>query len=522
MSGNRAQEAVQLQQMFARAVTLHQEGDLEGAARVYRKLAERVQDHPDVLLAWGTLEGQRGNNKQATTLLERAVRLAPENPQAHGAYGNVLLQLNRPTQAVAAYDRALRLDPNRAQIHYNRGFALAKMQRFAEALASYQHALMRDRGHADAAYGIGNVLMRLNRYREASDAFERATDISPSRADLWNNRGNALQNEGRTTEALYAYGRARVLAGDNAYFVVNESQCRLLIGDYATAWPMYEWRWQLPNVAHLVRKFEQRQWDGRESLSGKTILLHAEQGFGDTLQFCRYAPLVAGRGGRVVLEVQAQLVSLLTGMTGAHQVLARGDTTPTFDVHCPLLSLPLAFGTTLENIPAHIPYLQAPAERALAWRERLGPKTKPRVGVVWAGSGSIENDQRSLRLADFARACDAEMEFFGLQKEVRAADRDELARHPHIRNLELGDFADTAGVIENLDLVLTVDTAVAHLAGALGKPVWLLLAFAPTWRWLLGRDDSPWYPTARLFRQPEPGNWQEPLGRARAALRELC
>jgi tetratricopeptide (TPR) repeat protein len=520
MSANRVQEAAQLQQMFARAVSLHQQGDLDGAARVYRKLEERVQDHPDVLLAWGTLEGQRGNDKQAATLLERAVRFAPENPQAHGAYGNVLLQLNRPTQAVAAYDRALRLDPDRAQIHYNRGLALAKMQRFAEALASYEHAMIRDRGHADAAYGIGNVLMRLNRYREASDAFERATNISPSRADLWNNRGNALQNEGRTTEALYAYGRARFLAGDNAYFVVNESQCRLLIGDYVTAWPMYESRWQLPNVAHLARAFEQPQWNGAP-LAGKTILLHAEQGFGDTLQFCRYVQLVAERGGRVVLEVQAQLVSLLGGMAGAHQVLARGDDLPGFDVHCPLLSLPMAFGTTLESIPAPVPYLRAPADRAAAWADRFGPKARPRVGVVWAGSGSIDNDQRSLQLADFARACDADVEFVGLQKEVRTGDREELARHPHIRNLELGDFADTAGAIEQLDLVLTVDTAVAHLAGALGKPVWILLAFAPTWRWLLGRDDSPWYPTARLFRQPEPGNWHEPLARVRAALGEL-
>ena len=521
MSANRAHEAAQLQQMFARAVTLHQQGELEDAARVYRKLAERVQDHPDVLLAWGTLEGQRGNDKQAAALLERAVRFAPGNAQAHGAYGNVLLQLGRPAHAVAAYDRALRLDPTRAQIHYNRGLALAKMQRFAEAAASYEQALVRDQNHADAAYGIGNVLLRLNLYHEASSAFERATNLAPLRADLWNNRGNALQNEGRTTEALHAYGIARSLAGDNSYFVVNEAQCRLLMGDYANAWPMYESRWQLSNVAHLARKFEQPQWNGTESLAGKSILLHAEQGFGDTLQFCRYAPLVANRGGRVVLEVQPQLVSLLTGMTGVHQVLARGDTLPAFDVHCPLLSLPLAFGTTLENIPAQVPYLRAQPEQVLAWRERLGPKTKPRVGVVWAGSGSIDNDQRSLKLADFARACDAEVEFFGLQKEVRATDREELARHPHIENLALGDFADTAGVIENLDLVMTVDTAVAHLAGALGKPVWLLLAFAPTWRWLLGRDDSPWYPTARLFRQPEPGDWQEPLGRARAALREL-
>lgn len=521
MSANRAQEAAQLHQMFARAVTLHQQGDLEGAARVYRDLSKRVPDHPDVLLAWGTLEGQRGNDKQAATLLVRAVRLAPGNAQAYGAYGNALMQLGRPQQAVAAYDRALRLDPGRTQVHYNRGVALAEMQRLEDALASFQQALARDPGHADAAYGVGNVLMRMHRYQQASDAFARATDIAPSRADLWNNRGNALQEQGRTAEALAAYGKAYSLAGDNPLFSINDALCRLLIGDYATGWPMYESRWQLPNVAHLARTFEQPQWNGQDPLSGKTILLHAEQGFGDTLQFCRYAPIVAERGARVVLEVQPPLVSLLSEMPGLHQIVARGDALPPFDLHCPLLSLPLAFGTTLASIPAHVPYLQAPADSASAWRERLGTKTRPRVGVVWAGSGTIDNDQRSLKLADFARACDADVEFVGLQKEVRAADRDELEHHPHIRNVELGDFADTAAIMEQLDLVLTVDTAAAHLAGALGKPVWVLLSYAPTWRWLLGRDDSPWYPTARLFRQPEPGNWQDPLARVRAALGEL-
>lgn len=521
MSTNGAQEGARLQQMFARAVALHQQGDLASAVRIYRKLSERVPDHPDVLLAWGTLEGQRGNAKQAATLLERAVRFAPRNAQALGAYGNALMQLGRAEQAVAAYDRALRLEPGRTQIHYNRGIALAELQRPEDALASYQQALARNPNHADAAYGVGNVLMRMHRYSEAADAFARATDIAPLRADPWNNRGNALQEQGRTAEALAAYGTAYSLAGDNPLFRTNDALCRLLMGDYAAAWPLYESRWQLPNVAHLARTFEQPQWSGTEPLAGKTILLHAEQGFGDTLQFCRYAPLVAQRGARVVLEVQPQLASLFSGMDGIDQVVARGDALPAFDVHCPLLSLPLAFGTTLESIPAQVPYLRAPADRVSAWRQRLGPKTKPRVGVVWAGSRSIDNDQRSLRLDDFARACDADVEFLGLQKEVRPTDAKELARHPHIRNLELGDFADTAGVLENLDVVLTVDTAAAHLAGALGRPVWILLPFAPTWRWLLGRDDSPWYPTARLFRQPEPGDWKEPLARARAALREL-
>lgn len=521
MSANRFQEGAQLQQMFARAVALHQQGDLEGAVRIYRKLSERVPDHPDVVLAWGTLEGQRGNAKQAAALLERAVRFAPGNAQAHGAFGNALMQLGRAERAVAAYDRALRLDPGRTQVFYNRGIALAELQRLEDALASYQQALARDPGHADAAYGVANALMRMHRYSEASDAFARATDIAPLRADLWNNRGNALQEQGRTAEALAAYGKAYALAGDNPLFRINDALCRLLMGDYAAAWPLYESRWQLPNVVHLARKFEQPQWNGKEPLAGKIILLHAEQGFGDTLQFCRYVPLVAEQGARVVLELQPQLVSLFAGMTGVHQVLARGDVLPAFDVHCPLLTLPLAFGTTLASVPAQVPYLRAPADRVVAWRKRFGPKTKPRVGVVWAGSGSIKNDQRSLQLADLASACDAEVEFVGLQKEVRPTDREELARHAHIRNLELGDFADTAGVVDNLDVVLTVDTAVAHLAGALGRPVWILLPFAPTWRWLLGRDDSPWYPTARLFRQLEPGNWQEPLARAQAALREL-
>lgn len=514
-------DAAQLQRMFAQAVALHERGDLEGAARLYRKLAEAVPDHPDVLRAWGTLEGQRGHGKQAAALLACALRFAPPDAQTYGAYGNALVQIGSIDQAIAAYDRALALDPNRSQVHYNRGLALAEANRLEDALVSYGRALTLDPRHADAAYGRGNVLMRLHRYREAGEAFAQATEIDPTRPDLWNNRANALQEQGRNDEALAAYAKARSIAGDNGILVTNEALCRLLMGDYAGGWRLYESRWRLPIVAHLVRTFAQPQWQGTESLAGKTILLHAEQGFGDTLQFCRYIPLVAERGAHVVVEVQPQLRSLLTGMNGAHTVVARGEPLPAFDIHCPMLSLPLAFGTTLQTIPARIPYLQAPDAAVAVWQQRLGRRTKPRVGVVWSGSGSVQNDQRSLPFEDFARACDADVEFFGLQKDVRPADQTALQQYPHIRNLDLGDFGDTAAVIAQLDVVLTVDTAVAHLAGALGKPVWILLPFAPTWRWLLSRDDSPWYPTARLFRQPEPGNWSAPLSRVREALRAL-
>jgi hypothetical protein len=302
----------------------------------------------------------------------------------------------------------------------------------------------------------------------------------------------------------------------------NRGLLHLQQGRYAEGWPGYEWRWQ---VAHLSvsrqrRPFSQPLWLGREDLAGKTILLHAEQGLGDTLQFCRYADMVAARGARVILEVPPALLELMRTLAGPAEVLARGAALPPFDVHCPLMSLPLAFGTTLATVPAPASYLRADAAKAAAWDGLLGPGDRLRVGVAWRGSQAHkDDDRRSIDFAVFAGALSPACEFVSLQDRHRPEDAALLAASP-VRDYgsRLADFSDTAALCAAVDLVITVDTSIAHLAGALGKPVWILLAANADWRWLLGRTDSPWYPSARLIRQQPGESWAAVLADVRAGL----
>jgi Glycosyltransferase family 9 (heptosyltransferase) len=299
---------------------------------------------------------------------------------------------------------------------------------------------------------------------------------------------------------------------------------RLLIGDFDRGWVKYEWRWKTESLALPKRNFSQPLWLGAEALDGKAILLHSDQGFGDTIQFCRYVPLVAERGARVILEVPRPLRELMSTLTGAEQIVSSGNPLPDFDMHCPLLSLPLAFGPQLETIPAATPYLRASSQSLMNWDTRLGSKHHRRIGLVWSGSPTHKNDQnRSIRLSSLLSLLDIEATFVSLQKDVRDDDVTILKNRSDL--LHFGDalenFSDTAALISNLDVVISVDTSVAHLAGALAKPVWVLLPFVPDWRWLLDRNDSPWYPTARLFRQDDARAWDNVIARVHAALYEL-
>jgi hypothetical protein len=300
----------------------------------------------------------------------------------------------------------------------------------------------------------------------------------------------------------------------DGYF--NKALPYLLKGDYETGWREYEWRWRRWKEENFTSKrdFTQRLWFGQTAIEGKTILLHAEQGFGDTIQFCRYAPLVAGRGARVLLEVPAQLKDLMVSLAGVAEIVAGQDKPPVFDLHCPLLSLPLALGTRLESIPAQVPYFTVPPESLRKWTSAVGPKRSLRIGLVWSGGSGHKGDAiRSISLRSLLPLADLDAELVSLQKEVRGDDGAEGAR----RYLNFGDevntFADTAAVIANLNLVISVDTSVAHLAGALAKPVWILLPFLPDFRWLLDREDSPRYPTVRLYRQQAPDDWSGVISR---------
>jgi tetratricopeptide (TPR) repeat protein len=445
----------------------------------------------------------------ALASLDRAIGLKESLAEAHNNRGNVLQRLRRFGEALAGYDRAVELAPDSAPAHNNRGNVLLELKRYEEAVKSFDRALALNGEFGEAHYNRGNALRQLGLNVEALASYERAAGIDANEADVWNNRGLVLHELRRLDEALASYERAIRLEPEHADAHWNRGLTLLLLGDFAAGWPEYEWRWRRAQVKGVAPERAGPLWLGDGELRGKTILLHAEQGLGDTIQFCRYVPRVAALGAQVVLEVQPALMPLLGDLPGVTLLAGRGDALPAYDCHCPLLSLPLAFGSGLADL-AGAPYLRAAADRSAAWQSMLGERRAPRVGIVWSGSIGHQNDRnRSIPFADYQQIFQKGVSYFCLQKDVRPADRAVLAKRPEIGTFEteLRDFADTAALIMQLDLVITVDTSVAHLAGALGKEAWILLPFMPDWRWLLDRADSPWYDSVRLFRQPGAGDW---------------
>ncbi len=470
---------------------------------------------------------------EALAACDRAVALQPDYAEAHANRANTLTALRRYDEALEACGRALALAPDYADALCYRGNALHGLQRFDEAVASFDRALALRPAHAGAHCNRGATLHALRRYDEALAACDRCIALQPDHAQAHCNRGVTLQDLMRCDEALASYDGALASRPDFAAAHNNAALCRLLVGDYERGWREHEWRWQTDQLADESRNFPQPLWLGSGELAGKTILLHAEQGFGDTLQFCRYVPLVAAHGARVILEVQRPLRELMRSLDGAAQVISRGEPPPAFDLHCPLLSLPLALRTRLDTIPARTPYLAAPEDKARAWHDRFAGHEKRRIGLVWAGNPRKElpgcnriDAQRSMEFAQLAPLLEVPgCDFYSLQKGGDAAGqlRDSALRQRVVDwTDDLHDFSDTAALIENLDLVIAVDTAVAHLAGALNKPFWLLNRYNTCWRWLLDREDSPWYPTARLFRQDAARRWDGVVVRVCAALRDTA
>jgi len=463
---------------------------------------------------------------EALASFDHALALRPDNVEALGSRGVTLHMLRRFDEALASYDRALALRPDNAEVHSNRSVTLFELKRFAEALASCDRALALQPDYPEALSSRGNALSVLKRFDEASANYDRALALRPDYAEAHTGLGVTLHALKRFDDELRCYERALAVRPDFVEAHYNGALCRLLIGDFDRGWGEHEWRWEIEQFKHAKRNFAQPQWTGSQEISGKTILLHAEQGFGDTIQFCRYAPRVAALGARVILVVQEALRDLLRSLDGVVQVVSMSDAVPPFDMHCFFLSLPLAFGTRLATIPGETPYLRVSAQAVANWNARLPPRTRPRIGLAWSGRPEHNNDQnRSIDLASFLSPLQGiDATFVSLQREVRAADAVVLQERSDLVHFgkELKDFSDTAALVANLDLVIAVDTSVAHLAGALAKPVWILLPFVPDWRWLLDRDDSPWYPTARLFRQDDSRQWGGAFGRLRAALAAFC
>jgi tetratricopeptide (TPR) repeat protein len=508
-----------------RGVVLAQLQRPDDALACHDRAIELRPSYADAFYNRGVVLHERKRFAEALTSYDRALALRPDYVEALYNRGLVLYELKAPEEALASFDRVLALRPDFVEAQINRGNALRKLKRFDEALASCEGALALWRDRA-AAYGNRAIILHeLQRFEEAMADYDRAFAVDPDYADALCNRGVTLYELGRFAEALASYARALAVRPDFPEAHFNEAYSRLLTGDLRRGFEKFEWRWKIEPYASHRRAFVQPQWTGVEDIAGRTILLHAADGYGDTIQFCRYVPLVTSRGARAILEVQKPLQELMQSLAAAVQVFARGDMLPDFDMECSLLSLPRAFGTELSTIPSGTPYLSVPSARAEKWNARLPSRHRPRIGLAWSGDPTHSNDRnRSIALARLLPPLSGiDASFVSLQQEVRAGDAAALQGSDILHfGAALKDYSDTAALMANLDLVVAVDTSVAHLAGALGKPVWILLPHIPDWRWLLDRDDSPWYPTARLFRQDAARTWDGVIPRLRTALQDFA
>ncbi|MGZ5871532.1 MAG: tetratricopeptide repeat protein [Bradyrhizobium sp.] len=512
-----------LARMQRQAYNSFQQGHLDKAERLCAGILEYRSEDFDALQLLGLLNLQRRRLVEALRFLSKALKVNSGSADAMSNLGLALHATGRFEEAISNYRNALLLAPSHPEILYNLGNAFLETDRIDEALANYDDVLAKNPSHVGALVNRGNALLRLNRPVDAMSSYDKALAAMPGHPQILTNRGHALRRLDRPLEALAGFEAALVKGAEFPEAHFEAAMTRLTLGDFESGWRAYEWRWKTNSFASRRRQLRAPLWLGDAPVSGKTILLHAEQGFGDTIQFIRYAPLLAGRGAKVVCEVQPELHSLVSQFEDI-DVVAEGEPLPPFDLHCPLLSLPLAFATRVETIPASVPYLAAPVERLAHWRDRL-PEGLPRAGFVWSGSPSHKNDSnRSIPLARLAALFeDPPVHCLSLQSELRDAESETLRGLPSLVHLggELRDFADTAAVISLLDVVISVDTAVAHLAGALGKPVMILLPFAADFRWMRNRDDTPWYPTAKLLRQPAFGDWDSVIARLGDELRRL-
>lgn len=535
-------------------------GDFAGEEAQYRLVlrhasgldlgAARAQ--VDARFHLANLLARRKQFDDAISEFRQVLRQRPDFAEAHCNLGAVLFDLGAFGECERCYREALRLNPGFAEAHNNLGGLLIKLGRLDEAEVNLREAcklrpnfpealnnlgdLLRLRGHPEEAEAccrealrlkpdyvpaqliLGNALREAGRFHEAEPRYRAALERNPIWPEAHNNLGTLLYDLGRADEAIQSLRTAVSQRPDYADAHFNLGITLLLAGQFDEGWREYEWRWKQEAKKPHLRGFSQPLWDGGD-IEDRVLLLYAEQGLGDTLQFCRFVPAIAA-GRRVVIEVQRPLLPLLTGLPGIEGIVARGDPLPPFDLHCPLLSLPRVLGTTLETIPRATSYLRADPQRAAAWRARVGQLDGLRVGLVWAGNQTMSGDRRrSIPLERFSELADLQgLSFVSLQKGPAGSQSPPPGLTLHDWTEDLHDFGETAALIEALDLVISVDTGVAHLAGALGRPVWLLNRFDRCWRWLLNRDDSPWYPGLRQFRQTQPGDWGRVLQDVRAEL----
>jgi tetratricopeptide (TPR) repeat protein len=516
--------ALSIDQTFQLALKQHQAGAIAQAQSMYEQVIARQPDHAGALLFLGVIEHQLGRNDAALKLMQRSLAIQPQAVQSWANLATVLSAMGRFDEASDACRRVIALNPRNPESHANLANILLAAQRFEEALTACRHAIDLSPHHAVAHRTMGHCLVRLEKFDEALAAYEQALAINPNLMDLQNNLGNLLRSRGDADRALAAYEKAIAHRPDVPDSHLNLAGLLLARGDFRRGWQEMEWRWSWSAMSAPQRRFTQPQWNG-EPLAGRTLLLHPEQGFGDSMQFVRYLPLIAALGGQIILESPRQLLPLFSRLPADFQLIPAGEPLPPFDLHCPLMSLPAAFATDLSTIPATVPYLQPDPAESTKWQSRLAALPPgPKIGLAWAGNPANKRDKtRSMPFSELTPLLQLPaLTFFSLQKGT--ATEQARALPPSINLIdwseEFANFNDAA-LIVHLDLVITVDTSIAHLAGALGRPTWVMLSLDPDWRWMRSRPDTPWYPTIRLFRQPSRGDWDSVINQIASELKSL-
>jgi len=478
---------------------------------------------PDALVNFANVLHALKRDGEALTHLDKALALRPGDQEALLYRGNALNALDRREDAIACYDAVLARNPAHGDALLNRGTARARLGRHADALTDFDAVLTRIPHHVEALYNRGTALLELERPDAALAAFDAAVAAAPKHVGAWTNRGRALQALNRHADAVTSFEKAIAVDKNFADAHSNMALSLLTLGQLSRGFAEYEWRWKRTGMSDARRNYRGRPWLGEFLIGQRTIRLAAEQGLGDSIQFVRYAPLLARSGAKVVLEVQPELKALLAGVDGVTSCHARGETLPAYDVYCPLSSLPLAFKTESATIPADIPYLRADETHLAKWRPIIEALPGKRVALAWAGHAKHPNDRnRSIALAQLEPLLAVDgISFVSIQRDLRGGDEVILARHKSVTHIgdKLDDMADTAAVLALANLTIAVDTSVIHLAGAMEREAWVMLPFSPDWRWTLTGDHSPWYPRMRLFRQAKPGDWPGVIASLRDALR---
>jgi len=499
-----------------------EKGEFEEAVPFFRKA---IQINPHIAEAYinlGFAMQEQGNLDEALTYFQKALQIDPAFIDGYYNLGNALREKGLLDEALTAYRKALEIDHTFFMAWYNQGQILNEKGQFDEAAACYRKAIELNPTNPEIYNDMGIVFQGKGRFDEAIAWYKKALQIKPDFAEAISNIGNVLQRKGEFQEALARYRKALQIDPQNIDAHFNMSLIFLITGDFREGWKEYEWRWHLKDF--FRRSFSQPLWDGSD-IKGLTILLHAEQGFGDTIQFIRYAPLVAEKGARVILESRSELKSLLEHIEGIEKIITPGEAYPHFDLQCPLMRLPYIFHTEIETIPSKTPYIKADASLVRKWSKRINHHDPVlNIGLSWCGNPDHDNDRnRSCSLETFAPLAQLSNVTLNSLQKGAGTKAFHLPEGMQLMDFteELTDFSETAALMENLDLIISVDTAIAHLAGALGKPVWILLPFVPDWRWMLHREDSPWYPTMKLFRETSPGDWKSVIDRIAEVIRNM-